>query len=211
VFTGLIQEIGAVLGTERRGGYLRLRVGYDPKRGALRAGDSMAVNGVCLTAAGLGEGWFAADLSAETQRATTLGALRAGADVNLERPVSASDPLGGHVVLGHVDGVGRIKRVQPGAAGLELLVAAPPEVLGLVVPKGSIAVDGVSLTAGALERDGFRILLIPETVSRTTLGKRRVGEAVNLEADYLAKLVKRFLERLPAGAPGAADGPHSEG
>jgi riboflavin synthase len=200
VFTGLIQEIGAVLGTERRAGFLRLRVGYDPARGALRPGDSMAVNGVCLTAAALAERSFTADLSGETQRRTTLGALRPGAKVNLERPVTASDPLGGHVVLGHVDAVGRIRRVRPGSAGLELLVAAPPEVMALLVPKGSIAVDGVSLTVSSLQRDGFWLFLIPETVGRTTLGARTVGDEVNLEADYLAKLVKRFMERLPAGA-----------
>lgn len=200
MFTGLIQEIGAVLGAERRGGFLRLRVGYDPGRGALRPGDSMAVNGVCLTAADLAERSFTADLSAETQQRTSLGGLRTGAAVNLERPVSASDPLGGHVVLGHVDAVGRVRRVRPTAGGLELLVAAPDAIMALLVPKGSVAVDGVSLTAGALERDGFWLSLIPETVARTTLGARRVGDAVNLEADYLAKLVQRFLERLPAGA-----------
>jgi len=203
VFTGLIQEIGAVLGAERRGGFLRLRVGYDPGRGALRPGDSMAVNGVCLTATELAERSFTADLSAETQKRTTLGGLRTGAKVNLERPVTASDPLGGHVVLGHVDAVGRVKRVRPTPAGLELLVGAPAEIMGLLVPKGSVAVDGVSLTAGILERDGFWLYLIPETVGRTTLGARRVGDEVNLEADYLATLVKRFLERLPAGAGSA--------
>jgi len=210
VFTGLIQEIGAVLGAERRGGFLRLRVGYDPGRGALRHGDSMAVNGVCLTATELAERSFTADLSAETQKRTTLGGLRAGSRVNLERPVTASDPLGGHVVLGHVDAVGRVRRVRPTSAGLELLVTAPAGVMDLLVPKGSIAVDGVSLTAGALERDGFWLYLIPETVGRTTLGGRRVGDEVNLEADYLAKLVKRFLERLPAGAVRAAAAPRYE-
>jgi riboflavin synthase len=210
VFTGLIQEIGAVLGAERRGGFLRLRIGYDPARGALRLGDSMAVNGVCLTATQLGGSWFAADLSGETQQRTSLGGLRAGTKVNLERPVTASDPLGGHVVLGHVDAVGRIKRVRPTASGLELLVAAPGSVMDLLVPKGSVAVDGVSLTAGALERDGFWLYLIPETVGRTTLGTRRVGDEVNLEGDYLAKLVKRFLERLPAGAGRAAAAPRYE-
>ena len=200
MFTGLIQEIGAVLGSERRGGFLRLRVGYDPGRGALRPGDSMAVNGVCLTATELAERSFTADLSAETQKCTTLGGMRTGAKVNLERPVTASDPLGGHVVLGHVDAVGRIRRVRPTAAALELLVAAPAEIMEMLVSKGSIAVDGVSLTAGVLERDGFWLYLIPETVGRTTLGTRRVGDEVNLEADYLAKLVKRFMERQPAGA-----------
>jgi riboflavin synthase len=199
VFTGLIQEIGSVERSERRGGFLRLRIAYDPRRGALRAGDSMAVNGVCLTATALDDRSFTADLSGETQERTTLGELRVGAAVNLERPVSASDPLGGHVVLGHVDGIGRLRRARPGAAGLDLLFQAPPDVLDYLVPKGSIAVDGVSLTAGALERDGFWVHLIPETVGRTTLGARRAGEAVNLEADYLAKLVRRFLERGGAG------------
>jgi riboflavin synthase len=210
VFTGLIQEVGAVLGAERRGGFLRLRVGYESGRGLLRPGDSMAVNGVCLTATELNERSFTADLSAETQKSTTLGSMRTGAKVNLERPVTASDPLGGHVVLGHVDGVGRIRRVRPTSAGLELLVAAPAEIMNLLVPKGSIAVDGVSLTAGVLERDGFWLYLIPETVGRTTLGTRRVGDEVNLEADYLAKLVKRFLERQPAGAVRAALAPRYE-
>jgi riboflavin synthase len=210
VFTGLIQEIGAVLGAERRGGFLRLHVGYDPARGRLRPGDSMAVNGVCLTATELTERSFTADLSAETQKSTALGGLRAGAKVNLERPVTASDPLGGHVVLGHVDVVGRIRRVRPTSAGLELFVAAPAEIMDLLVPKGSIAVDGVSLTAGVLERDGFWLYLIPETVGRTTLGTRRVGDEVNLEADYLAKLVKRFLERQPAGAVRASSAPRYE-
>ena len=195
MFTGLIQEIGSVLGAERRGASLRLRVGYDPARGALRPGDSMAVNGVCLTAVELAERAFTADLSGETQRATTLGNLRPGSRVNLERPVSASDPLGGHVVLGHVNAVGRVRRVRPGRAALEILVQAPAEIMGLLVPKGSIAVDGVSLTAGVLERDGFWIYLIPETVGRTTLGTRAVGDEVNLEADYLAKLVKKFVDK----------------
>jgi len=202
VFTGLIQEIGTVLGAARRGGYLRLRVGYDPIRGALREGDSMAVNGACLTAAALDARSFTADLSGETQRLTTLGALRVGTPVNLERPVSASDPLGGHVVLGHVDGVGRVRRVRPGPAGLELFIEAPAAVLDLLVPKGSVAVDGVSLTAGAVERGGFGLHIIPETVARTTLGGKRVGDEVNLEADYLAKLVRKFLDRTPGAGTG---------
>ena len=197
MFTGLIQEIGTVLGSERRGGYLRLRVGYDPGRGALRAGDSMAVDGVCLTAAALDDRSFTADLSGETQRLTTLGGLRPGARVNLERPVSASDPLGGHVVLGHVDAVGRVRRARAGAAALELSVEAPAAILDLLVPKGSVAVDGVSLTAGALESGGFKLHIIPETVARTTLGKKTAGDLVNLEADYLAKLVRKFVDKLP--------------
>jgi riboflavin synthase alpha subunit len=115
------------------------------------------------------------------------------------------------VVLGHVDVVGRIRRVRPTTAALELFVAAPATIMNLLVAKGSIAVDGVSLTAGVLERDGFWLYLIPETVGRTTLGNRRVGDEVNLEADYLAKLVQRFLERQPAGAGRAASTPRAEG
>jgi riboflavin synthase len=209
VFTGLIQEIGTVRRAERRGGFLRLAVAYDPARGRLRPGDSMAVNGACLTAAELDGGSFTADLSGETQERTTLGSLRPGSPVNLERPVTASDPLGGHVVLGHVDAVGAIRRVRPGAAGLELLVAAPPAIMDLMVPKGSVAVDGVSLTAGAIEHGAFWVYLIPETVARTTLGSARAGQPVNLEADYLAKMVWKFMQRLPAArgpAAAAAEG-----
>lgn len=204
MFTGLIQEVGTVLGLARRGGYLRLTVGYDRDRGALREGDSMAVDGVCLTATDVGPGRFAADCSGETQRASTLGGLRVGARVNLERPVGAGDPLGGHIVLGHVDGVGRVRRTRRGPAGLELSVGAPAEILEHLVPKGSVAVAGVSLTTGRIDREGFELMIIPETVERTTIGGLRAGDAVNLEADYLAKLVRRFLERSGAREDGGA-------
>lgn len=195
MFTGLIQEVGKVVAADRHGGFRRLRIAYDPGHGRLRPGDSMAVNGVCLTATAIETRAFCADLSGETQRRTTLGELRIGAAVNLERPVSASDPLGGHIVLGHVDAVGRIQRVRRGGDGLELLIQAPAPLRDFLVPKGSVAVDGVSLTTGELERNGFWVYLIPETTVRTNLGDKGGGETVNLEADYLAKLVKKFLER----------------
>lgn len=204
MFTGLIQELGTVLKADRHGGFRRLWVSYDPGRGPLRAGDSMAVNGVCLTATALEPRSFSADLSGETQRSTTLGELRIGATVNLERPVTASDPLGGHIVLGHVDGVGTVQRVRRGNAGLELFIQAPPAVMACLVPKGSIAVDGVSLTTGVVERGGFSVYLIPETAARTTLGAKRGSEPVNLETDYLAKLVQKFLGRQQSGVAGAA-------
>ncbi len=193
MFTGIIQEIGTVRKTGRRGGYLRLEVTYREGGGLLRTGDSMAVNGVCLTASRTGGGTFSADLSAETQRLTTLGGLRAGDRVNLERPVTASDPLGGHIVLGHVDGVGTFRRVTPTSGGLNILIQAPAVVRELLVEKGSVAVDGVSLTVGKLDRGGFEIFLIPETQGRTTLASKKAGASVNLEADYLAKLVRKFL------------------
>ena len=195
VFTGLIQETGKVRKAGRRGGFLTLEIAYDGKRGMLRTGDSMAVSGVCLTATTSGENAFTADLSEETQRSSTLGGLKVGDRVNLERPVAAADPLGGHIVLGHVDGVGRLRRVTPAGGGLRILIEAPQEIMGLLVEKGSAAVDGVSLTVGSLQSDAFEVFLIPETQARTTLSDMRVGERVNLEADYLAKLVWKFLGR----------------
>ena len=193
MFTGLIQEVGSVRRTARRGGYRLLEIAYDELRGVLLPGASMAVNGACLTASSLGKGFFGADLSAETQRITTLGSLKQGDAVNLERPVSATDPLGGHVVLGHVDGIGRIRKVVPSSGGLIITVQAPAGVMDLLVEKGSVAVDGVSLTVGAAARETFDIFLIPETQTRTTLSEKRVGATVNLESDYLAKLVKKFV------------------
>lgn len=197
MFTGIIQEVGTVRRAGKSGGYLRLEVAYDETLGALRIGDSMAVDGVCLTAVAVGGGAFAADLSEETQRRSTLGGLRTGDRVNLERPVTASDPLGGHIVLGHVDGRGRIRRVTPSAGGLRIRIEAPAEVMELLVEKGSVAVDGVSLTVGGIERGAFEVFLIPESQGKTTLSRRTVGGAVNLEADYLAKLVRKFVT--PAG------------
>ena len=199
MFTGLIQEMGKVARVDHHGGYRRLWIGFDPDRGRLLLGGSIAVNGVCLTATALEGRTFCADLSGETQRCTTLGELQIGAAVNLERPVTASDPLGGHIVLGHIDAVGQIRRVRRGNAGLELFIQAPSQIMDYLVPKGSVAVDGVSLTVGLLERKGFGVFLIPETAARTTLGAKGGAGAVNLEADYLAKLMKQFLERQQTG------------
>lgn len=208
MFTGLIQEIGTLRAAGRRGGYLTLEVGYEESRGELRTGDSMAVDGVCLTATSTGKGVFTADLSRETQRSSTLGSLKVGDKVNLERPVTASDPLGGHIVLGHVDAVGRLRRVTPTAGGLKIQVEAPVEVMNMIVEKGSVAVDGVSLTVSVLFPGGFEIFLIPETQTRTTLGGKRAGGAVNLESDYLAKLVHKFL---PPGIPGRSSYRNAKG
>jgi riboflavin synthase len=193
MFTGIIQEIGAVRRATRRGGYLVLSVTYDEKRGKLRKGDSMAVNGVCLTATELGRGLFSADLSGETQRATTLGKLRPGDRVNLERALTASEPMGGHFVLGHVDGVGRISRYLSSRDGLTVTIQAPAGIMDYVVEKGSITVDGVSLTVGPAGDREFSTFIIPETRESTTIGTMREGSPVNLEADYIARLVKKFV------------------
>ena len=195
MFTGLIQEIGSIRRIARRGGYLRLEVSYDEAAGALRPGDSMAVNGACLTSTSVSPGIFQADVSEETQKSTTLGSAKRNEQVNLERPVTVTDPLGGHVVLGHVDAVGKIQKVVSSSGGMIISVQAPATVMDLMVEKGSIAVDGISLTVGRLSRNSFEILIIPETQNRTSLGRKRPGDAVNLETDYLAKLVKKLLAR----------------
>ena len=193
MFTGLIQEIGTVRGNLPSGGYGRLEVAYSTAKGALREGDSMAVNGVCLTATTVGDGIFTADVSDATKRSSTVGELKRGSKVNLERPVTPSDPLGGHIVLGHVDCVGTIRRVAERPGGFQLLIGVPTGAADLLVDKGSVAVDGISLTVGAVSKESFDIFIIPETRERTTLHGARPGTRVNIEVDYLAKLVRKFV------------------
>jgi riboflavin synthase len=161
--------------------------------GELNAGDSIAVNGVCLSASALHDGSFAADAMNETLSRTSLGGLGAGAEVNLELPLRASDRLGGHVVQGHVDGVGQIDSVVEDGFARQIRVEAPPEVLRYVIEKGSIAVDGVSLTVAGLDDRSFTVSLIPETLQRTNLGHAGPGDRVNLEVDVLAKYVEKLM------------------
>jgi len=193
MFTGLIQEIGSVRRNSRRGGYGKLEVSYSAGGGKLRIGDSMAVNGVCLTATKVGAGFFTADVSEATRKHSTLGDLKSGELVNLERPVAASDPLGGHIVLGHVDCVGTVRRATQTPGGLEIVINAPASAAEFLVDKGSVAIDGVSLTVGSAGRESFDVFIIPETQERTTLSRKKTGGKVNVEVDYLAKLVRKFL------------------
>jgi riboflavin synthase len=175
-------------------GRLRRRVGgrfeFDASRVTDDAsrGDSMAVNGCCLTVVEKGEGWFAVDAVDETLSRTNLGALEPGDSVNLERPVRLVDRLGGHLVQGHVDGVGTVVTAAP-----DLRVRAPAAVMRYVVEKGSIAVDGISLTVVAVSEDGFTVAVIPHTAEVTTLGQKGPGQPVNLEVDLVAKYVERLL------------------
>jgi len=163
------------------------------------AGDSIAVNGCCLTVVEHGDGWWAVDAVEETLRRTCLGALRAGDPVNLERPVRLIDRLGGHLVQGHVDDVGHIVERSPGADGSALVVIqSPARLLRYLVEKGSVAVDGVSLTVAAVGADWFELALIPETLARTTLGHRAVGSYVNVEIDPLARYAFEAVERMRA-------------
>jgi riboflavin synthase len=161
--------------------------------GELREGDSIAVSGVCLTATGIEGDRFATDVMHETLKRSTLSAVQAGSQVNLELALRAADRLGGHIVQGHVDGVGTVAGVREDGFARVVTVAAGPEVLRYVVQKGSITVDGVSLTVARIDEQGFDVSLIPETLARTTLGAAAAGALVNLEVDVLAKYVEKLL------------------
>jgi riboflavin synthase len=198
VFTGLVQAIGRVAAIDRSDAGARITI-ETALAGELRAGDSVAVNGVCLSAAELDDRAFAADAMNETLGRTALADLAPGAQVNLELPLRAGDRLGGHVVQGHVDGIGRISAVAEDGFARRVQVEAPPEVLRYVVEKGSIAMDGVSLTAAAVGGRSFTVSLIPETLRRTNLGHARPGDRVNLETDVLAKYVEKLVQGGPEG------------
>jgi riboflavin synthase len=194
VFTGLIQDLGTVEELERSESGARLTISASVA-GELREGDSVAVNGVCLTATAVLDHSFLADAMNETLARSTLGALDQGAQVNLELPLRASDRLGGHVVQGHVDGVGEVVDMGNDGVATRVAIAAPGEVLRYVVEKGSIAVDGVSLTVVEVGDGSFTVSLIPETLTRTNLGTVEPGRLVNLEVDVLAKYVEKLLRR----------------
>lgn len=194
MFTGLVSELGTVGGVERSGAGARITVDAGLSS-ELREGDSVAVNGVCLTAAAVGERSFGADVMAETLRRSSLDGIEAGARVNLELPLRPADRLGGHVVQGHVDGTGAVAEVRADGLARLVRIAADPALLRHVVEKGSIAVDGVSLTVAALGEGDFTVSLIPETLRRTTLGAAEPGRRVNLETDVLAKYVERLVTR----------------
>ncbi len=194
MFTGIIEELGSVRAIDRREGGARLEIAATKVLADARAGDSIAVSGCCLTVVDRGDGWWAADAVIETLERTTLGSLEPDDQVNLERPVRLSDHLGGHLVQGHVDAVGHVAgRTQLADGSTRFTFSAPPDVLRYVVEKGSIAVDGISLTAASLGDDAFDVAVIPHTLAVTTLGHKRPGAAVNLEADLVAKYVERLL------------------
>jgi len=194
VFTGIIEELGSVRAIDRREGGARLEIAASTALADARPGDSIAVNGCCLTVVDRGDGWWAADVVIETLERTALGSLERDDPVNLERPLRLSDHLGGHLVQGHVDAVGRVAARTPLADGsTRFTFSAPPDALRYVVEKGSVAVDGISLTVAALGDDSFDVAVIPHTLAVTTLGHKNRGAAVNLEADLIAKYVERLL------------------
>ena len=191
MFTGLVQDLGTVTSVDTAPDGVRLAV-QTRLSAELAEGDSVAVNGVCLTATAIADGQFAADVMLETLRRSSLAEVRAGAYVNLELPLRAADCLGGHFVQGHVDGVGTVRDVREDGFARVVTIATPPELLRYVVEKGSIAVDGVSLTIAGFGDDWFSVSLIPETLERTILGAAAPGQLVNLEVDVLAKYIERL-------------------
>ncbi|RME24950.1 MAG: riboflavin synthase [Deltaproteobacteria bacterium] len=193
MFTGIVEDIGRVIRTERvaAGALLQVESSLDPA--SMKPGDSVAVNGACLTVTRIVNGTLSFDVGPETLRATTLGRIGPGHRVHLERALRVGGRLGGHLVTGHVDGVGRLLRRRPVGNNLELEFEAPPEVVPYLVPKGSVAVDGVSLTVNSPSGGRFSVTLVPHTLERTLLGRLREGDRVNLEGDIIGKYVRHFV------------------
>ncbi|WDG18891.1 riboflavin synthase [Microbacterium sp. Clip185] len=208
MFTGIVEEIGTVTRTEPSGDGVRLTVTAPRAVSDAAHGDSISVSGVCLTVVDQGEDWFTADVMRQTLDVTAIGGVTAGTPVNIERATAAGGRLGGHIVQGHVDGTGRVLEVRPGTEWRVIRISLPAELAPLVVDKGSIALDGVSLTVSAAsdpseQEPWFEVSLIPETLAATTLGERAVGDIVNLETDILARHVQRLLAFAPATEGGS--------
>jgi riboflavin synthase alpha subunit len=195
VFTGIVRERGRVAAAEQVAGGVRLTIDAPRTASAVAPGDSVSLAGVCLTAVAVPNGRIVFDAVPETLQRSTLGRLAAGDALNVEPALRAGDPLGGHYVQGHVDGVGRVRSVEREGDGVRVWIEAPPDVLRYCVQKGSVTVDGVSLTVAELADDAFAVALVPHTLAVTTLGTLAAGDEVNLEADVLAKYVERLVAR----------------
>lgn len=194
MFTGIVQDVGKVSARENRGGDARILIAFNHLRSSdFRIGDSICVQGCCLTATELPQGAFAADVSRETLSLTTLGDLAVGSPVNLEPSLKAGDALGGHLVSGHIDGVAEIVAISGDARSTRLKIAVPSDLARYIARKGSVAVDGVSLTVNEVDGATFGVNIIPHTQTVTTLGKLSVGSRVNLEVDQVARYVERLV------------------
>jgi riboflavin synthase len=195
MFTGIVEEVGTVSDTKRTGDVVRVEIAAARVLADLPEGGSVAVNGCCLTAIAVSGQGFACELTEETLRRTAFSRLRPGARVNLERPMRADGRFDGHIVQGHVDGVGHVRGLRSLGASAEIEIAPPPELLRYLVAKGSVAVDGISLTVAVLGADAFTVALIPYTLAGTNLRDAGPGDPVNLEADVIAKYVERLTAR----------------
>jgi riboflavin synthase alpha subunit len=200
VFTGIVESVGRVVAIERAGELARLEIDAPEIAEGVRVGDSVSVSGGCLTVTRRDGARLAFEAVPETLERTNLGGLRAGSRVNLERALRADARLDGHIVQGHVDGTGRVRSLRRQGDDVRLAVDCEAPLRECLVEKGSVAIDGVSLTVVSVDERGFDVALIPHTLAATTLGERRPGDRVNLEADVLAKYVRRYVERVLAGA-----------
>jgi riboflavin synthase len=196
MFTGLIEKTCLVKAVRRSAESMLLTVDLGELAAKSKPGDSIDVSGACLTIAGLQGSLASFDVSAETLAKSTLGRLNSGSAVNIERPLKADERFGGHFVLGHVDGTATIEAIDKKGEFADIRFAAGSELLEAIVPKGSVAVDGISLTIAAVERNGFSISIIPETLKRTTLGGAKIGDIVNIETDIIVKTIKRQLDEI---------------
>lgn len=195
MFTGIVRELGRVAAVDGSADGVRLVVDAPATAAGVGVGDSVAINGVCLTVTQATDGTLAFDAVPETLARSSLGRLTRGDSVNLEPALRAGDPLGGHYVQGHVDGVASVRSSEPEGDGMRIWFDLPRELHAYLVEKGSVAVEGVSLTVAALDGEGFAVALVPHTLAATTLGRRAAGDAVNVEVDVLAKYVERLVRR----------------
>lgn len=195
MFTGIIEEIGTVETIQKQGISAVIKIKCSEVLKGTKTGDSIAVNGICLTAVRLEDSAFWADVMTETMGRSSLSEIRPGDRVNLERAMAADGRFGGHIVSGHIDGTGRITAVRPEENAVWYTIAAEPEILDYIVEKGSVAIDGISLTVAGVSREDFRVSVIPHTRQETTLSQKGPGSIVNLECDVIGKYVERFLHK----------------
>lgn len=193
MFTGIVEEVGRVLSVRGSGASREISIGAEKILEDIHKGDSIAVNGICLTVTDFGPGWFSADVMHETLDRTSLSQARAGGPVNLERAMRADGRFGGHIVTGHIDGTGTVLRIKPDANAVWYTIQAPPQIMRLIVEKGSVAIDGISLTVAGVSADSFQVSVIPHTRENTALCAKKVRDLVNLENDSIGKYVEKLL------------------
>lgn len=202
MFTGIAEEKGIVKEIRKGNAFFSITIGCKQVIKDTRIGDSIAVNGICLTVTDLAEDWFSADVMPETMRHTALNQLSASSLLNLERALRLSDRLGGHFVSGHIDGVGKLTSRTEESNAIWLTIEAPQDILKYLVPKGSVALDGISLTVARVHEDSFSVSLIPHTAKSTTLGERRVGDNLNIECDLIGKYIYKLMTKSDAESSG---------
>ena len=203
MFTGIVEEVGRIITADRKGNSARLKIEAEKVLEDIKIGDSIAVNGICLTVTSFGKNYFTADVMHETLRRSSIGEAASGSPVNLERAMAADGRFGGHIVAGHIDGTGMIEELRKEENAVWVKIRTTPEILELIVEKGSICIDGISLTVAEVSEKSFQVSVIPHTGEETTLLKKKAGDRVNLENDIVGKYIKKFLTPSePAGKCG---------